>query len=365
MMYAGFTMRLVAGTVLLFLLAACNRQSAAVVPDEELTKVESLRPGPDEADRALLQRLRQHFDAALEIEALVRDGDVWLVAFTYDELDAWWREVHRTGRAAEVRAELRRRRLACEAALLHPEEDATELADETFDDFDIEPENGMDERSCWDRALASLGPREGPIEHECFALSIARVTNEAIEELWSFHDVCLEELTTFELNDVAGAGWPQLVLHAGGTRWGMTRLGFQAADTTESLVVIDPRTATDAVMLDQTVSYETLVDEAWRWSGSYAHVEFERGRHVTVLEQDWATTDECSMDASGWAVPEARDEDDDSWFDPCEVAWTMTRTPWDPATQRWHGKAETMPRPKRLPARDELPLATTRYPDPR
>jgi hypothetical protein len=358
MMYPGVTMRLVAGTVLLFLIAACNRQSAAVAPDEELTTVESLRPGPDEVDRALLQRLRQHFDAALKIEALVRAGDVWLVAFTYDELDAWWREVHRTGRAAEVRAELRRRRSACEAALRHPQEDPAELADETIDDFELEPENSMDERSCWDRALASLAPREGPIEDECVALSIARVTTEAIEELWSLQDVCLEALTTFELNDVAGVGWPQLVLHARATRWAMTRLGFQAAETTESLIVIDPRTATDAVMLDQTVSYETLVDDVWRWQGSYAHVEFERGRHVTVLEQDWETTDDCSIDAAGWAVAEAGDEDDA--FDPCKVEWTMTRTPWDPATQRWRGKAETMPRPNRLPERDgELPFATT------
>jgi hypothetical protein len=358
MMYAGVTMRLVDGTVLLFLIAACNRQSAAVAPDEELTKVESLRPGPDEADRTLLQRLRRHFDAELKIEALVRAGDVWLVAFKYDELDAWWREVQRTGTAAEVRAELHRRWSACEAALRHPQEEPTRLADETIEDFEIEPENGMDERSCWDRALASLGPREGPIEGECFALSIARVTTEAIDELWSLQDVCLEALTTFELNDVAGAGWPQLVLHARATRWGMTRLGFQAAETTAELVVIDPRTVTDAVMLDQTVSYATLVDHAWRWEGSYAHVEFERGRHVTVLEQDWETSNECSIDADGWAVAEARDEDDE--FDPCNVEWTMTRTPWDPATQRWRGKAETMPRPKRLPARDgELPAATT------
>jgi hypothetical protein len=362
MMYAGVTMRLVDGTVLLFLIAACNRQSAAVAPDEELTKVESLRPGPDEADRPLLQRLRRHFDAALKIEALVRAGDVWLVAFTYDELDAWWREVHRTGAAAEVRAELRRRQLACEAAHQHAwEEDAPEPADEAIEDFEFEPANGMDDRSCWDRALASLGPREGPIEDDCFALSIARVTTEAIEELWSLQDVCLEALTTFELNDVAGAGWPQLVLHARATLWGMTRLGFQAAETTTRLVVLDPRTATDAVMLDQTVSYATFVDEGWRLEGSYAHVQFERGRHVSVLEQYWETSDECSIDEGGWAVAEARDEDDeDDAFDPCTVEWTMTRTPWDPATQRWRGKAETMPRPKRLPDRDgELPVATT------
>ena len=138
----------------------------------------------------------------------------------------------------------------------------------------------------------------------------------------------------------------------------MTRLGFQAADTTARLVVIDPRTERDAVMLDQIVSYETIVDEGWRWEGSYAHVDFERGRHVTVLEQDWETTDECSIDAGGWAIAEAGYEDDA--FDRCAVSWTMTRTPWDPATQRWHGNAETMPRPKRLPARDdEPPIVTT------
>lgn len=72
------------------------------------------------------------------------------------------------------------------------------------------------------------------------------------------------------------------------------------------------------------------------------------GRHLTVLEQKWRTSDECKTDAAGWAVPDAGDEDDT--FGPCAVAWTVTRA------------AETLPRPKRLPVRDdELPIAT---PDP-
>ena len=335
--------------------------AAALAPDDGLAKVEALRPGPDEADRALLLRLRRHTGAVLKIEALVRSGDAWLVAYTWDEVDAWWREVHREGKVAEVRADLRQRRLACEAALRHPDEDATGTAgdatgDVAIDDFDPDAENAMDERSCWERALASLAPREGPIEGDCHALSVARITDAAVEDLWSHTGSCVETPAAFELVDVAGAGWPQLALQVRAVHWDMTRMGFQRADTTARLVVLDPRKADDAVMLEQVVAYETHVDESWHWEGSYAHVTFKRGGHVTVLEQEWRTSDACEVDGAGWAVADAGG--DDETFEPCTVEWTVTRTPWDPARQRWSGKAEALPRPKRLPDRDrELPVS--------
>lgn len=331
----------------------------ALAPDEGLTRVEPLRPGPDEVDRALLLRMRRRFDAALKIEAIVRSGDAQLVAYTYNEIDAWWREVHRTGKADEVRAALKRRRLACEAAMRHPDEATdTGAADgDAIDDFDPGVDDAMDDRSCWERARASLAPREGPLDEECLALAVARVTADAIDPLWTLDGACVDAPApaAFALVDVAGAGWPQLVVQVEARRWGMTRTGFQHADTSARLVVLDPRKASDAVMLEQVVSYHTIVDEAWRWEGSYADVEFKRGRHVTVLEQRWETTEECEHDAAGWAVPDAGDEEDQ--FAPCAVEWSHTRTPWDPATQRWSGKAEQLPRPKRLPQRDgELPI---------
>jgi hypothetical protein len=52
------------------------------------TKVEPLRPGPDDVDRALLLRLRQHADAVVKISAQVRSGDARRVAYAWDELDA-------------------------------------------------------------------------------------------------------------------------------------------------------------------------------------------------------------------------------------------------------------------------------------
>lgn len=334
-----------------------------LAPDEGLTRVEPLRPGPDEVDRALLLRLRRHAGAAVKIEALIRSGDAWLVAYTWDEIDAWWRGVHREGTAAEVRADLRRERLACEAALRHPGEDATGPAGDggttggdASDDLDPDPEDAMDERSCWERALGSLAPREGPIDEACLALSVVRVTDPAIEDLWSHTGDCVEAPAAFELVDVAGAGWPQLVLQVRAAHWDMTRLGFQHANTTARLVVLDPRKADDAVMLEQIVAYATHVDESWHWEGSYAHITFKRGRHVSVLEQDWRTSDDCDVDEAGWAVADPGGED--NTFTACTVDWTVTRTPWDPAGQRWSGKAEELPRPKRLPVRDrELPIA--------
>lgn len=327
--------------------------AVALAHDDGPTKVEPLRPGPDEVDRALLLRLRRHVDAALKLEALVRDGDAWLVAYTYDELDAWWRGVHRAGDVARVRAELRRRRLACEAAFRHPDEDPS-ASTGALDDFDLDPDNAMDERSCWQRALASVAPRDGAIDGDCLALAVARVTATDIAVLWSLSGECVEPPADFRSLDIAGAGWPQLVLQVQATRWDMTRLGFQAADRTSRLVVLDPRKPTDAVMLEQVMSHETLVDEAWRWTGSYAHVDFKPGKHLTVLEQTWSTSDECEVDPSGWAVADADDEADAD----CTVEWSMRRTPWDPAAQRWSGKAEKLPRPKRPPTRDEaLPIA--------
>ncbi len=80
----------------------------------------------------------------------------------------------------------------------------------------------------------------------------------------------------------------------------------------------------------------------------------KRGRHVTVIEQEWKTSEKCEIDGAGWAVADEGDEDDS--FQPCTVDWTMTRTSWDPARQRWSGKAEALPLPKRMPDR-ELPIA--------
>ncbi|MCY1055177.1 hypothetical protein [Nannocystis sp. SCPEA4] len=326
------------------------RTADVLAPDEGLTKVEPLRPAADEVDRALLLRLRRHSGAALKIEALVRSGDAWLVAYTYDEIDAWWREVHRDGKVAEVRAELRRRRLACEAAFRQPEEDTGTAGDEEpVDDFEVDLENAMDERSCWDRAIGSLAPREGPLDDDCLALVVARVTDAEISTLWSHDGACVEPPAAFELVDVAGAGWPQLVLRLRATRWDVTRLGFQQADTTERMVVLDPRQAAESVMLEQIVDYKTHVDEAWHWEGSYAHVDFKRGRHVTVLEQRWRTSEACQVDQAGWAVAEEMGEEDA--FEPCTVEWTMTRQAWDPAAGRWSGKREELPLPKRLPIR--------------
>lgn len=318
-------------------------------PEEGLTPVEPLRPGADEVDRGLMLRLRRHANAALTVEAVVRFEDAWLVAYTYDELDAWWREVHRAGEADEVRAELRRRRLACEAAARLPGgEAATEGAQvEAIDGFDPEPANGMDERSCWERAVASLAPREGPIEGDCQALAVVRVTDAAIEPLWSFTGDCVAP-PEVELVDVAGAGWPQLVLKVRAEHWDVTRLGFQEAYTTARVVILDPRKADGAEMLEQRLSYETHVDHMWHWEGSYAHVSIAPGRHLTVIEQEWRTSEACEVDAAGWAVAAPPDDG----LEPCSVEWKVHRTAWDPARQRWSGKAERLPVPKRLPLRD-------------
>lgn len=335
---------------------------AARVPDETPPTVEPLRPGPDDVDHTLLPRLQRHVGAAVKIEALVRSGDAWLVAYTWDEVDAWWHRVHRDGKVAEVRAELRRRRLACEAATRHRDEDrggttgdGGATGDDPIDDFDPDPEGSMDERSCWQRAVGSLAPRRGPFEEECHALAVARVTDTAIESLWSYTGDCVDAPAAFELVDLAGAGWPQLVLQVRAVHWDMTRVGFQDANTTARMVVLDPRGADDAEMLAEIVAYETHVDDSWQWEGSYAHVAFTPGRHVTVVEQTWNTGDACELDAAGWAVAEPGDGND---LNHCTVDWTVTRTPWDPVSQRWSGKAEILPRPKRMPVRArELPVA--------
>lgn len=335
---------------------------AASVADAAPPTIEPLRPGPDDVDHTLLPRLQRHAGAAVKIEALVRSGDAWLVAYTWDEVDAWWHRVHREGKVAEVRAELRRRRLACEAATRHRDEDSAgttgdvdAVADDPIDDFEPDPESSMDERSCWQRAVGSLAPRRGPFEEECRALAVVRVTETAVEGLWSHTGDCVDAPAAFELVDLAGAGWPQLVLQVRVVHWDMTRVGFQDANTTARLVVLDPRRADDAEMLEEIVAYETHVDESWQWEGSYAHVAFEPGRHVTVVEQTWNTGDECELDVAGWAVAEPGDGNE---LDHCTVDWTVMRTPWDPVRQRWSGKAEILPRPKRPPVRArELPVA--------
>ena len=327
--------------------------SAATAGDGGLAQVEPLRPGPGDVDRALLLRLRRELGLPLEVSRSVRMGDAWLVAYTWDENDAWWREVHRSGRTAEVRAALRARRLQCESVFRQPEELEATADAELDPGFDLDM-NPMDERSCWERALGSLAPREGPLEGTCLALGVARATEAAIEPLWSETGACVDASFQFGLVDLAGAGWTQLVVQFGDEQWGDTRLGFRRAETSHYLVILDPRGGREPEMLSQVLATETLIDQGFVWHGKYAHVAFKPGAHVTVFEQEWTTSIEaCETSPAGWAIEDLGE--DEGELAPCAATMTVTRTPWSALTQRWSGEPTVLPPPERPPRRNPDP----------
>lgn len=328
-------------------IAATEPRREAAAPDVP----DPPRPAADDADQALLLRVRRALVLPLRITATVRHGDAWLVAYSYDENEAWWSDVHRLGKAADVRATLARRRQQCEAAFRRPDEDPRATPDRDSG-FHVDTSNAMDQRTCWERALGSLAPREGPLDGECDALGVARVTADTVESLFSATGTCIAEPAAFELRDVAGAGWPQLVLQYSHTEWGSTRLGFQPADAEDHLVILDPRPGHVPEMLAEPLRSQQLVDDDWHFSGSYAHVEITGGQHVTIYRQSWTASDECPLGSAGWAVAPARSkrgDDDDPW--PCNVEWTVTRRAWDASEQRWSDTRNALPAPKRPPAR--------------
>lgn len=290
------------------------------------------KPEALELDRATLrERLEElKFTDVEIIDVSEVGGGVWLVTTKFDLTSSWEGRLEHEGQQEAFEAAMQKAEAECEAA--NAEDSAEGTSGDDSDDWT--PVNSLDARTCHERALEVLA--DDGVADGCSALEVVRVQGSTLEPLWSSVGHCDVDLQDVYTEDVAGVGWPQLVLVYSYSAYGVNRVGYGPTVDVVQLVVLDPL-ASGEEMFSAQLRWISTTEEAWVLDGGYAHVVADpSSRRLLVFKQSWATNGECETSALGWATPkEAAAAPDDGTF--CEVEAETQEWVWEPERRRWTG----------------------------